>query len=189
MTDEVTSARNGQQLHYFHEDGQEYVAVWFPPEREPALGGKIRSHGSAAICLLHRTGNHGDVETVIGSADGKSWEVPGGRPEQGEDWRATLDREVLEEVCATVGKATLLGFVSVECRSGPEKGIVLIRSVWVATVSLNPWEPEHEIKHRRTVAPEMVLELVDFPEGQRPIYERWIRESLAVSENSPTQPD
>ena len=46
---------------------------------------------------------------------GVAWEFPQGRPEEGEDWRATLDREVLEEACASVEEATLLGFARGVC--------------------------------------------------------------------------
>ena len=51
----------------------------------------------------------------------------------GEDWRATLEREVLEEACASVEEATLLGFAKGVCASeGPEEGLVLVRALWHA---------------------------------------------------------
>ena len=59
---------------------------------------------------------------------GVAWEFPQGRPEKGEDWRATLDREVLEEACAPVEEATLLGFAKGVCIKDPEEGLVLVRS-------------------------------------------------------------
>ena len=71
------------------------------------------------------------------SMDGSSWDFPAGRPEGDEDWRATLDREVLEEACASVEEATLLGFSKGVCIRGPEEGLVLVRSLWCAVVSLH----------------------------------------------------
>jgi 8-oxo-dGTP pyrophosphatase MutT (NUDIX family) len=49
------------------------------------------------------------VMTVI-SDDGERWGWPEGRPEGDESWEQTLRREVLEEACATVVDARLLGF-------------------------------------------------------------------------------
>jgi ADP-ribose pyrophosphatase YjhB (NUDIX family) len=92
----------------------------------------------------------GDV--VLISPDGKIWDLPAGRPEIGEAWEDTLRREMLEEACATVVQATLLGFTRGACVRGPEKGRVLVRSVWRAEVELAPWEPRFEIAHRRVVA-------------------------------------
>lgn len=172
MSTENAEAKNGQQ-HHFYEDGQDYVSAWHSPDSEP--DGK--SHGSGAICFVS------PGEVVIGSAGGKhGWEIPGGRPEANEDWRTTLDREVLEEVCAEVQDATLLGFVRVECLTGREKGLVLVRSVWIARVVLNEWKPQHEIKHRRVVSPEESLELVSFPAGQLPIYRRWFNEAIRFND-------
>lgn len=37
------------------------------------------------------------------------------------------------------------------CASGPDEGLVLVRSMWRAEVELAPWEPGFEITHRRLV--------------------------------------
>jgi ADP-ribose pyrophosphatase YjhB (NUDIX family) len=89
---------------------------------------------------------------VLISPDGKLWDLPAGRPEMGETWEDTLRREMLEEACATVIEATLLGFTRGACVQGPETGRVLVRSVWRAEVELAPWQPRFEIPHRRVVA-------------------------------------
>jgi ADP-ribose pyrophosphatase YjhB (NUDIX family) len=93
----------------------------------------------------------GDV--VLISPDGTIWDLPAGRPEPGESWEQTLHREMDEEACAMVVAARLLGFTRGQCVAGPERGLVLVRSVWRADVELRPWEARFEIADRRVVAP------------------------------------
>ena len=114
------------------------------------------------------------------SSDGERWELPGGRPEGDEDWRETMEREVLEEACARVEEASLLGFSKGVCVRGPEEGLVLIRSLWSAVVCLKRWEPRYEISHRLLLVPSTMLAQVNPPQGLRPIYERWLLEALAA---------
>ena len=64
---------------------------------------------------------------------------------------------MLEEACATVVDARLLGFLRSVCIAGPEEGLVIVRSFWRAQVILGPWEPHFEILHRRVVPPTEVL--------------------------------
>lgn len=137
-----------------------------PPSGKP--------HGSAGICFTN------DGHVVLVRWDGISWEFPGGRPEGDEDWRATLDREVLEEACASVQEAALLGFSKGVCTRGPEEGLVLVRSLWRADVALHPWDPQHETTHRLVVPSDSVLERVVFGHPFRPIYQRWFYEALAT---------
>lgn len=94
-----------------------------------------------------------DGDVVLISTDGELWDLPAGRPEPGETWEDTLRREMLEEACATVVAARLLGFVRGECVAGPERPRILVRSIWRADVELGPWRPLYEIPHRRVVAP------------------------------------
>jgi hypothetical protein len=56
---------------------------------------------------------------------------------------------------------------------------VLIRSLWSAVVSLQPWNPRHEMTHRRLVSAESAVDLITLPNGIEPIYRRWLREALA----------
>lgn len=58
-----------------------------------------------------------------------------------------------EEACATVVRARLLGYSRGRCVAGPEKGLVLVRSIWRAEVELAAWDPQFEMSHRRVVAP------------------------------------
>ena len=164
-------AREGEEFRSRDGRGEKRVASWHPPELHAPAG---RPHGSAGICFTPE----GNV--VLVTWPGVAWELPAGRPEVGEDWRATLDREVMEEACAVVEDATLLGFIRVASTGGPEKGRVLIRSLWCADVSLDPWEPRHETTARLVVPPDEALERVAFGGDHRPIYERWFHDALIV---------
>ena len=106
---------------------------------------------------------------------GSSWGKAGGRRRLG----ATLEREVLEEACARVEEANLLGFSKGECVTGPEKGLALVRSLWRADVSLDEWEPRHEIKQRLLVSPEAALSRIG-PRPLRPISRRLFQEALGA---------
>jgi hypothetical protein len=78
----------------------------------------------------------------------------------------------------TVARAGLLGFTRGECVTGPERGRVLVRSVWRADVELRPWEARFEIADRRVVAPAAVEEALSL--GTHPfaaIIRRELREA------------
>ena len=122
----------------------------------------------------------GDGQIVLISQDGVKWEHPAGRPEGDETWRQTLDREVMEEACATVIEATLLGFIRGRCVRGEEKGLVFVRSLWFAEVELQIWKPEHEVQYRILVGEDEVDAEIDYPWGMAPIYNRWLAESRLV---------
>jgi NAD(P)-dependent dehydrogenase (short-subunit alcohol dehydrogenase family) len=70
--------------------------------------------------------------------DGERWGWPGSRPEDDESWEQTLRREVLEEACAAVVGARLLGFCRSARLTGPEQCLVLARSIWLAEIELMP---------------------------------------------------
>ena len=117
-----------------------------------------------------------DGNIVVISPDGTVWDLPAGRPEPGESWEQTLRREMDEEACATVVGVRLLGFTRGQCLTGPERGIVLVRSVWRAEVELRPWEARFEIADRRVVAPDAVEEALSL--GSHP-FAAIIRRELA----------
>ena len=85
---------------------------------------------------------------------------PGGRPEGNEDWEQTLRREVLEEACAVVTDARLLGFTRGRCVEGPARGPMLIRSIWLARVTLDEWLPRFEIRYRKLVPFDQCISVV-----------------------------
>ena len=149
-------------------DGQDWRVGWYPPPDPPAG----TPHGAAALCLS-------GAQVVMVSSDGRQWGLPGGRPEPHERWVDTLRREVREEACAVVTRATLLGFSRGRCVRGPEQGLVLVRSMWRAEVRLEPWDPHFEIAHRRLVPADEALRLLTIAErGMAPIYRRMFLEGV-----------
>jgi ADP-ribose pyrophosphatase YjhB (NUDIX family) len=159
-------ARDGEEMAV-HASGGDWLISWHPP---PAAPDGTR-HGVNAL------GMTADDGVVLISSDGERWGWPGGRPEGDETWEQTLRREVLEEVCASVVDARLLGFSRGACVGGPERGLVLVRSVWLATVELLPWEPRFEIPHRRIVQRKELLEELWIEHGFEPIYYRALWEA------------
>ncbi|MBN2238427.1 MAG: NUDIX domain-containing protein [Dehalococcoidales bacterium] len=172
MDQQPSMARDGEE-YYFHNNGQDWIVSWHPPVLPPPAG---TPHGSAAICFTH------DRDVILISQDGEYWDLPGGRPDGDEDWRTTLDREMLEETCAQVEDAMLLGFSKGVCVSGHEEGLTLIRALWSATVSLLPWEPRYEISHRLllpadTALDKLLTQTIPF-RGIPSIYRRWFHEAM-----------
>ena len=169
MTHSSRLAREGQAFRFRDDLGQDWAESWHPPEPSGPDG---KPNGSAGICFTP------EKDVVLVTRPGVEWEFPAGRPEGDEDWRATLDREVLEEACAVVEAATLLGFLKVEWVSGRVRGMAFVRSLWCADVSLGPWEPRHETTGRLVVPADKALSKVGF--DSKPIYRRWFRDALAA---------
>ncbi len=131
-------------------DGEEFAARvnggdWIVAWHSASVAPEGTPHGATAICLT------ADGGLVLIGNDGERWGLPGGRPEKQESWIQTLHREVREEACAIVVQARLLGFTRGRCVTGPEEGLVLVRSLWRAEVELAAWKPQFEIAHRRVV--------------------------------------
>jgi 8-oxo-dGTP pyrophosphatase MutT (NUDIX family) len=142
----VPMARDGVQFLH-HSRGQDWLQSWHTADVPP--DGK--NHGSAGVCVT--TEGH----VILITENGKDWDLPAGRPESGEDWRATLEREVLEETCCRVQEAVLLGFARGVCTRGHEEGLVLVRSLWRAEVILGVWDPKFETIDRKILSPKDAL--------------------------------
>jgi ADP-ribose pyrophosphatase YjhB (NUDIX family) len=166
---ERTVARDGEGLAV-RSNGGDWLIAWHSPKATP----EGIAHGANAFCVT------ADNHVVLISNDGERWGWPGGRPEADESWEQTLRREVLEEACAAVGDARLLGFCRAVCLTGPEQGRVLVRSVWLAEVELMPWEPRFEIAHRRVVPATDLLAHLWMEPGFEPIYRRALVEAGLV---------
>ena len=151
-------------------NGGDWLTAWHPAGEAPT--GK--PHGANGWCVT------ADSQVVLISNDADRWGWPGGRPETDESWEQTLRREILEEACCRVREARLLGFCRSLCLSGPEKDLVLVRSVWRAEVDLMPWEPRFEIAHRRLVRTDELLSNLWIEEGFEPIYNRTLKEAALL---------
>ena len=148
-------------------NGGDWLTAWHPPGEAPAG----RPHGANGLCITTND------NVVLISNDGRRWGWPGGRPEGDESWEQTLRREISEETCCVVRDARLLGYCRSRCLSGPEQGLVLVRSVWRAEVDLMQWEPRFEIAHRRVVPVTELLSNLWMETGFEPIYYRALREA------------
>jgi ADP-ribose pyrophosphatase YjhB (NUDIX family) len=162
-------ARDGEEFAV-HSNGADWLTAW----HSPAVVPDGIAHGASAFCVT------ADNHVVLSSDDGERWGWPGGRPEGDETWEQTLRREVLEEACAVVVNARLLGFCRSMCLTGPEQGLVLVRSVWLAEVELMPWEPRFEMAHRRVIPAAEILAHLWMGEGFEPIYHRALAEAGLV---------
>lgn len=160
------AARDGEEFAV-QSNGGDWVSSWHSPITAPAG----TPHGANAFCIT------ADDQVVLISNDGERWGWPGGRPEGNETWEQTLRRELLEEICAIVHGARLLGFCRGACLTGPEKGRVLVRSVRRAEVELLPWEPRFEIAHRQAVPAADLVSHLWMEEGFEPIYHRTLTEA------------
>lgn len=145
----------------------EWRMAWHPPADAPPG----QPHGSNAFCVTAAD------SVVLVSVDGSRWGWPGGRPEPGESWEDTMRREMAEEACATVTSARLLGFVRSRCVRGQETGLVLVRSIWRAEVTLQPWQPLYEIPFRLVVPARDLATRLWMETGAAPIYSRAAREA------------
>ncbi len=114
-----------------------------------------------------------DRQVVLITEDDIRWGLPAGRPEGDEDWEQTLRREMLEEACAVVREARLLGFIRSRCIEGHEEGLVLVRAFWRANVDLQPWDPQFEVSQRRLVpVADLLSHLAADEEDFLPTYRR-----------------
>ena len=163
---EYAVARDGEEFAV-RSTGGDWLTAWYPPIATPDGNG----HGANAFCVT------ADDHVVLISNDGERWGWPGGRPEGDESWEQTLRREVLEEACAVVVDARLLGFCRAICLTGPEQGLALVRSIWLAEVELAPWEQQFEIAHRRVVPADELVENLWMEQGFEPIYHRALVEA------------
>lgn len=141
--------------------------AWHPAQPVPAG----TRHGANGWCLTD------DGGVVLISTDGERWGWPGGRPEGAETWEETFRREVLEEACAVVQDARLLGFSRARCLSGPENGLILVRSIWRATVELLEWKPDFEVAFRKVIRQQNLWRELWMEPGFEPLYARGLVEA------------
>jgi ADP-ribose pyrophosphatase YjhB (NUDIX family) len=134
-------ARDGEEIAVSDEQ-DDWLLSWHPPIAPP----NGTPDGAAGVCVT------GDGMVVLVSPDGVRWSLPGGRPEGDETWEETLHREMLEEACAIVTHARLLGFCRSACIAGRKAGVITVGSLWRAEIELASWLPQFEIAQRRLVS-------------------------------------
>jgi 8-oxo-dGTP pyrophosphatase MutT (NUDIX family) len=175
-------ARDGEEF-VFHNAGQDWTVSFHPASLPPPDG---KNHGATGFCFT------AEGQVLLVSKDGVAWEPPAGRPEGDESLRQTLDREVLEEASAGVKGAVLLGYSKGVCRKGHEEGLVLVRSLWWASVTVLPYVPDYEMKYRlRLPAGDALARIgieplipafddVPRPSGHSAIFRRFFLDAVAV---------
>lgn len=119
--------------------GDNHLASW-PPGL--ALTGAERVTRVYVLCLTT------EGQLLLVSQDGEFWTLPGGRPKPGETHADTLTREVWEEACARVSEYQYLGAQRVADPGEPEP---YYQFRYLARVSLDPFAPAHEMRHRMLV--------------------------------------
>jgi ADP-ribose pyrophosphatase YjhB (NUDIX family) len=162
--------QDGEQVEVA-DNSQRWLSSWHRAD-EPPEG---RPHGALGVCVTNTN------EVVLVSRDGLAWSFPSGRPEGAESWEDTLRREMMEEACAVVLHARLLGFSQGKCIEGKEKGLVLVRSIWLAQVTLLPWKPEFEISHRKLVLADKAISEIAPPDDQLPFWRRVFAEAKLMT--------
>ena len=131
-----------------------------------------------------------DDRIVMISGDGQHWGIPGGHPKDGESCEETLRREVLEESCCEVGRSCLLGWQHVRDLADNS---VHYQMRYCCRVNVRPFRPEHEISHRRLIAPSDFLRVLEY--GSSPIAKELIalaieaNEQMKITESQSTQPE
>lgn len=109
----------------------------------------------SGVCLTDNS------RIVLVSEDGRRWNLPGGKPEDGESWPATLKRELWEEACAEVLSSRYLGTQQIEgLTAAPYHQLR-----FSVRVRLRPFDASFETKFRRTVPPEEVVEALSWGPG------------------------
>jgi ADP-ribose pyrophosphatase YjhB (NUDIX family) len=159
-------ARDGEEIAV-RSNGGDWVLAWHSPIAVPA--GK--AHEANAFCVT------ADGGVLLISNDGQRWGWPGGRPEGDESWEQTVRREILEEACAIVTHARLLGFCRGVCLTGPEEGLVLVRSVWRAEVELRRGNLALRLRIGRVVPAAELLSHLSMDDGVEPIFYRALSEA------------
>ena len=153
----IRLAQDGE-LFPIRASGGDWLSAWRPAGEAP----DGTPHGATGLCVTP------EGQVVLINQRGVQWEWPGGRPEPGGTW---------EETCSVVGDARLLGFCRSECLSGPEEGLVLVRSVWRGEVELLPWQARFEVRRRRLFSPEELRSNFWINEGWEPIVYRALAEA------------
>ena len=134
-------------------EGRLLTVTW---DCTPGLPPRKQTTQASGVCYT----SEGRILLV---GDGKSWSLPGGHPEEGETIQEALRREVREEACALVERCVYLGTQRVD---DPAEAAPYFQTRWWAQVTLQPFEPKHEMTARRLIAPDELVAILGWDTAQ-----------------------
>ncbi|HEU5101756.1 MAG TPA: NUDIX domain-containing protein [Roseiflexaceae bacterium] len=129
-------------------EGRRLTVRWMPPTFVPPRELTTQVYG---VCFTE----HRKI-VLVTTGDGR-WNLPGGRPEQGEGLEAALEREVWEEARARVVRSTYIGCQQVEdpdVVAGPR---LYYQARFWARVEVYPFKALFETTDRQLVEPSEFL--------------------------------
>lgn len=103
--------------------------------------------GAEAICMVD------DIQTVIVRYKNGRLNTPGDLSKEGEGSEDTVRRAVTGIVQADVIEMVPLGYAQTECVAGDNRGQITVRSMYVASVRLRPWNATQDDILERVVIP------------------------------------
>lgn len=168
MSNSVNAVDGDEYVVSWNDERISTVVSWHPPSELPSG----RPFGASGVCITP------DDKAVIVSPNGHLWHLPGGRPEGSETALQTLSREMTEEACVSVQEARLLGFCRITDTNGPTSGVSRVRAWFRARVTVQPWAPQFEIKHRRLIDPSEISSQIVIARGEAPIMNRVLFEAF-----------
>jgi len=129
-------------------DGRALTVTWLAPPFRPEPRSTTQVLG---LCFTPA----GQILLVTG--DYEAWTLPGGHPEPGETFEATLERELREEGCARLVACEYLGCQRVEDPQRPEGPDRYYQVRYWARIELYPFAPRFETVARQLVSPATFL--------------------------------
>ena len=148
--------------------GRHFEVTWMQGEDLPPLD-QITQVSSMCFTSVN--------QIALISTDGKRWNIPGGHPEPKESLEQTLRREVLEEACCEIYDPFLLGWQHVR---DIQDNSVHFQMRYFCRIRIQPFDPKHEIRHRKFVRPDEFLAMLSY--GHSAIAKEWFK--LAMEANA-----
>jgi inorganic pyrophosphatase len=154
-------------IEYTVFSGKRFEATW---QSEGELPPRNQVTQASAVCFTS------DDQIVMISGDGIAWNIPGGHPEEGESPDDALSREVWEEACCEIIEHALLGYQHVRDLTDDS---VHFQLRYFCRVDVEPFDPKHEITHRKIISPGDFLQTLEY--GHSPIAKEVFRLSMEAN--------
>ncbi len=149
-------------------EGRRFEVTW---ECGKNLPPRAQTTQVSAVCFTP------DDQIVMISSDGKTWNIPGGHPENDESLDDALKREILEESCCEVIKHSLMGWQHVR---DLQDDSVHYQMRYSCRVRVQPFTQKYEIAHRKLVSPNQFLQTLEY--GHSPIAKVLLKLSILENE-------